>query len=89
MPKEEPIPVETKRTHNEDHENNEKNEMLRRIGRMGGVSMLQNQPSAFVTPHHPHYSDEDSISNEYIQNMVSQRSVRTKKKQLVFFLIDF
>lgn len=90
MPKEEQIPIEPKHTHNEDRENNKKNEMLQRIGKMGGVSMLQNQSSAFAAPHHPHYSDDDSINNEYIQNMVSQRSVRTKqKKTFSFFLIDF
>ncbi|CAF1530562.1 unnamed protein product [Adineta ricciae] len=77
---EEPPPLpptinERKRTITEDNDgNNEKNKLLQRINRMGGVSMLpnQNQSSAFVTPLPPQtstFSDDDSIHNEFIQNV--------------------
>lgn len=56
--------------------------MLQRINRMGGVSMMPNQTSAFINPHAPHYSDDDSISNEFIQNMVPPRTV--KEYSLIF-----
>ncbi len=70
--------------------NNEKNKMLQRIGKMGGKSMLsnQNQPSAFATPLPPHLtvlSDDDSINNEFIQNVASPPPPRSViKKRFVF-----
>jgi hypothetical protein len=54
--------------------------MLQLINKMGGVSMLANksQTSAFAAPlppHLPSLSDDDSINNELIQNIVPTRSV--------------
>ncbi|CAF3639544.1 unnamed protein product [Adineta steineri] len=81
-----PPTVERKRTITEDNENSsEKNKMLQRINRMGGVSMLpnqnQNQTSAFAAPMPPNltsFSDDDSINNEFIQNVVvPPRSITT------------
>jgi hypothetical protein len=76
MPAEEPVPVEQKRAVAEEHDHDkEKNKMLQRINRMGGVSMMHN-PSAFVTTHPHHLSDDDSINNEFIQNIGPARTVR-------------
>lgn len=75
--------MERKRTLTEENEvSSEKNKMLQRINKMGGVSMLpnQNQSSAFATPLPPHLtslSDDDSINNEFIQNVVPTRSVKS------------
>ncbi|CAF2503528.1 unnamed protein product [Rotaria sp. Silwood2] len=83
MPIEEQTPNERKRTITEENEsNNEKTKMLQRINKMGGVSMLPNanQTSAFATPlppQLPSLSDDDSINNELIQNVVSTRPVPT------------
>ncbi|UJR38405.1 hypothetical protein I4U23_031074 [Adineta vaga] len=65
-----PIVAERKRTITED---NEKNKLLERVSKMGGVSMFPNpnQSSAFATPLPPHVSalsDDDSINNEFIQH---------------------
>ncbi|CAF1612854.1 unnamed protein product [Rotaria magnacalcarata] len=83
MPSEEQPTVERKHTITEENEtNDDKNKMLQRINRMGGVSMLpnSNQTSAFTNPHQhqlPTLGDDDSINNEFIQNAVSSRSIPT------------
>ena len=77
-PVEEPPPVETRRAVPEEHGNErERNRILERINRMGGVSMIHHghQASAFAASMPHHYSDDDSITNEYMQNIGTPRSV--------------
>lgn len=53
--------------------------MLQRISRMGGVAMIHHphHPSAFAASNPHQFSDDDSITNEYIQNIATPRSVRS------------
>lgn len=63
----------------EEQENErERHRLLERINRMGGVSMIHHphQASAFAASISHQYSDDDSITNEYIQNIGTPRSVR-------------
>ena len=57
---------------------NERARLIQRMNRMGGVSMMHHQhpTSAFVTSIPHHFSDDDSITHEYIQNIGTPRTVR-------------